>query len=199
LSRDPAAPTGSRVDASKPPAIRPAFVLRFGAIGAYLLLVFLQLADQEDGTGGPLQIAALGFALGVLIGRWWGLAIGAVALLIGIALTPDGSNAWVFAWYLLALQLPGAIAFGVLGARLRRADPSMAARVITAGAGLLLIAALGFAIFASGYDDDGPNPVIVGWGFVAAVLLGPPGVGLFLAGVVGALPTRQTPRTERNA
>jgi hypothetical protein len=187
------------VDASKPRAIRPAVVLRFGAIGVYLLVVFLQAAGQEDGTRGVLLIAVLGFALGVLIGRWWGLAIGTAALLIWIALTPSGSDTWVFAWYLLALLLPGAIAFGVLGARLRRGDPSFAARVTTAGASVFLIAALGFVAFAAGYNDDGSYPMVVGWGFLAAVLLGPPGVGLFLAGVVGVLPTQGTARTDRNA
>jgi hypothetical protein len=195
LSGYTVSPIGTGVEPPEPPTIRVALMVRFGAIGAFLLLIFLQAAGQEVGLGDLLLIAVFGFAVGVLIGRWWGLGIWVVATLIWVALAPGDGNTSDPGWYVLGLLVPGAIAFGVLGAHFRRADPRAASRAIAAGAVLLLIAALGFVIFATGYNDDEPSPAIVGWGFVAAVLLGPPGVCLCLAGFVGTFHARTTTRT----
>jgi hypothetical protein len=183
------------VESSEPPAIRIALTVRVGVIGAYVLFVLLQVAGQGLGLGDLLLIGLFGFSVGVLIARWWVVGIGVVATLIWVALAPGDGNTSDLSWYLLAVLIPGAIAFGVLGAHLRRADPRAASRAIAAGGGVLLIAALGFAIFASGYNDDGLSPGIVYPAFVAAVLLGPPGAGLCLAGFVGLFPAPATTPT----
>ena len=173
------------MEPSKRPAVRFGFLAQIGAVGAYLLLVFLQAAGES--RGGLVLIAGSGFALGVLIGRWWAPAIGAVAAVMWAGLAPGEGNTWIFSWYLLALLVPGAIAFGVLATRLRRGDRGTAGRVVAVGAGMLAVAVLGFAVFGANYNDDASYPAIANWGLATAVLLGPLGLGLLLAGAVGAL------------
>jgi hypothetical protein len=167
------------VDREAQPAVRPGLVLRVAAVAAYLCLtVVLRGADS---LGGIALVYAAGFALGALTAGWWSLAVGAAA---GLLILGDPND-----FGLAFASFPASVASGVLGAKMRRSEAGqrMAPRMAQAGAVFLFIGVIGFLVFAVGYNDDAPNPAIVGIGFVVALVGVPVGLGLFCAGLVGSV------------
>jgi hypothetical protein len=148
---------------------------------AAYVLVFV-LGKGSDSWLPFVSLLALGFVLGAVTSSWWVVAVGVLAASVGFDwlsddVVSDFGGACV----------PGAIAFGVLGARLRESEEETptAGGLATVGAVLLGAGLLGFLIFAVGYNDDTPFSPFVGWAFIVMALALPLGLGLFCAGVLG--------------
>jgi hypothetical protein len=149
-------------------------------LSAYVLLFVL--SKGSDSWLPFLSLLALGFALGAVTASWWVVGVGVLAASVGGEwLSDDGVSGFGGAWLL------GAIAFGVLGARLRESEEETptAGGLATVGAVLLGAGLLGFLIFAVGYKDDAPSAPFAGLGFIVGALALPFGLGLFCAGILG--------------
>jgi hypothetical protein len=162
------------------PVVHPRFVVGVAVFAAYVLAFVLSRGSHSWVPF--LLLLALGFVLGAVTSSWWAVAVGVLAASVGGEwLSDDVVSDFGGAW------LPGAIAFGVLGARLRESEEETptAGGLATVGAVLLGAGLLGFLVFAVGYNDDTPVSPFVGWGFIVMALALPFGLGLLCAGILG--------------
>jgi len=162
------------------PVVRPRFVVGVAVFAAYVLVVVL--SKGSDSWLPFLSLLALGFLLGAVVADWWVVAAGVVAAWVLGGPWPTGAES-DFA----ASLLPGSIAFGVLGERLRRSDTDtgMAGTLVVVGSVLLLVGLFALLVAFGGYNDDAPVSPIVGLGFIVMALALPLGLGLFCAGILG--------------
>lgn len=152
-----------------------------------MLVVYVYVAAltrEAEATQLFVLLLALGFVLGAVVARWWIVLVG--ALVSSTLVGPDLAGDWTF--FMDGGLLPGSVAFGVLGERLRRSDSDepIAGRVAIAGAVLLLIGVVAFVVIAGGYNDDAPVSAGVGLSFLVVFVALPFGVGLFCAGILGS-------------
>ena len=150
------------------------------ALAVYAGLV--TLAKGSDAGLLNVLLVLFGFMLGAVVAGWWVVAAGVVAAWVLGGPWPTGTES-DFA----ASLLPGSIAFGVLGGRLRRADTDtgMAGTLAVVGSALLLVGLFALLVAFAGYNEDTPVSPIVGLGFVVMALGLPLGLGLVCAGILG--------------
>jgi hypothetical protein len=150
-------------------------------LAAYVLVVVLSKGSES--WINFVLLLALGFVLGAVTSDWWIIAVGVLATLIlgGESPSDDVLSDFTGAW------LPGSIAFGVLGERLRSSetDSATAGGLAVIGSVLLLAGTIALVIVFAGYNDDTPASPFVGWGFIVTLLTLPFGLGLFCAGILG--------------
>jgi hypothetical protein len=140
------------------------------------------LAEGSDAALLKVLLVLFGFVLGAVVADWWVVAAGVVAIWVLDGRWPTGTES-DFA----ASLLPGSIAFGVLGGRLRRSDTDtgMAGTLVVVGSVLLLVGLFALLVAFAGYNDDAPVSPIVGLSFIVMALALPLGLGLACAGVLG--------------